>query len=166
MPGAPAVRAYIGLGSNLADPLRQIEKATGAIARLPQTNLVARSSLYRTSPHGVNARQPDYVNAVASVDTHLAPEALLSLLNSIERAQRRRRSARNAPRSIDLDLLLYGAHRRGGRRLRIPHPRLHERAFVLRPLLELAPDAHIPGLGRARKFAHRTRAQRVVVLRT
>ncbi len=160
---APAThRVFIGIGSNLADPRIQIDRACAALARLPGTRLVARSSLYRTAPHGVNARQPDYVNAVAEIATTLAPEELLRGLQQIERAQRRRRSAPNAPRSIDLDLLLYGARRRRSRTLQIPHPRLHERAFVLKPLLQLAPSVHIPGLGCARKYLLRTRGQRVV----
>lgn len=153
--------AFVGLGSNLANPARQLARGFAALARLPRTRLVATSSLYRSAPVGVLARQPDYVNAVAMVETTLRPEALLGALRAIERGQRRRRAAKNAPRSLDLDLLLYGAQRRQGRQLLLPHPRLHVRAFVLQPLLELAPDVAVPGLGRARRYLPRTRAQRL-----
>ncbi len=161
---ARPVQAYIGLGSNLADPRAQIARAVAAIDRLPHTSLAAQSSLYRTAPHGVSARQPDYLNAVVKIETSLHPASLLRALQDIERAQRRRRSAPNAPRSIDLDLLLYGTHRRASRELSLPHPRLHRRAFVLKPLVELSPAIVIPGLGCARKFLHRARTQRVVRL--
>jgi 2-amino-4-hydroxy-6-hydroxymethyldihydropteridine diphosphokinase len=153
--------AFVGLGSNLADPVRQLARGVAAIARLPRTRLVAASSLYRSAPVGVLARQPDYVNAVAMVETALRPEALLAALRAIERGHRRRRAARNAPRSLDLDLLLFGAQRRQGRHLLLPHPRLHLRAFVLRPLVELAPDIVVPGRGRARRFLPRTKTQRL-----
>jgi 2-amino-4-hydroxy-6-hydroxymethyldihydropteridine diphosphokinase len=155
------IEAFVGIGSNLANPRRQIELAIDALTRLPATRVVVRSSLYRTAPHGVIARQPDYLNAVALLETTLAPEALLRGLQEIERAHRRRRTRPNAPRSLDLDLLVYGAHRRSSRRLRLPHPRLHQRAFVLKPLLEIAPEISIPGLGRARKFLPVARSQRV-----
>ena len=154
-------RAYVGLGSNLADPAAQLAAAFTALAALPDTRLVLRSSLYRTAPIGVSARQPDYVNAIAVLETSLAPRQLLAALQAIERRHRRRRSMPNAPRSLDLDLLLYGGHHRTGRRLLLPHPRLHVRAFVLKPLLELAPGIAIPGRGRARKFLPRCGAQRV-----
>jgi 2-amino-4-hydroxy-6-hydroxymethyldihydropteridine diphosphokinase len=159
---AVVTRAYVGLGSNLADPTRQLAAALVALAQLPHTRLAARSSLYRTAPMGVIARQPDYFNAVAALDTTLTPRQLLAALQAIERRQRRRRTFANAPRSLDLDLLLYGGHRRNGRRLLLPHPRLHLRAFVLRPLIEVAPGIIIPGRGRARKFLPRSRAQRVL----
>ena len=158
------VEAFIGVGSNLANPGLQIDRALAAIARIAQTRIVARSRLYRTAPQGVSARQPDYLNAVARVITLLRPEALLRALQQIERAQRRRRSAPNAARTIDLDLLLYGALRRRSRKLAVPHPRLHRRAFVLKPLLELSPDIAVPGVGRARKHLQRTRGQRVMRL--
>ncbi|HZQ60824.1 MAG TPA: 2-amino-4-hydroxy-6-hydroxymethyldihydropteridine diphosphokinase [Casimicrobiaceae bacterium] len=161
---SPEVEAFVGIGSNLADPRRQIERAMHALSHLPHTRLIAQSSLYRTAPHGVTALQPDYINAVAMLATGLSPEALLHELQAIERAHRRRRSAPNAPRSLDLDLLLYGAHRRRSARLHVPHPRLHRRAFVLKPLLEIAPDVAIPGLGRARKFLPGARSQRVFLL--
>lgn len=155
-------RAHVGLGSNLADPTRQLTSAFAALAALPHTRLVAVSSLYRTAPVGGSARQPDYLNAVAALDTTLTPQQLLAALQAIERDHRRRRFAVNAPRSLDLDLLLYGGHRRAGRQLQVPHPRLHVRGFVLKPLLEVAPEIVIPGRGRARKFLPRCRVQRVV----
>ena len=158
---AAEVIAYVGLGSNLANPRRQVERALAAMTGLPGTRVVARSSLYRTAPQGTAGRQPPYVNAVVALATRLDADDLLRALQTIERAQRRRRSAPNAPRSIDLDLLVFGALRRAGVRLRLPHPRLHERAFVLRPLLEIAPQISIPGRGPARKYLPRTRAQRV-----
>jgi len=155
-------RAYVGLGSNLANPPHQLAIAFDALAQLPHTRVAARSSVYRTAPVGVMARQPDYFNAVAALDTTLSPTQLLAALQAIERRQRRRRTAVNAPRSLDLDLLLYGEHRRAGRRLLLPHPRLHERAFALRPLVEIAPGIIIPGRGRARRWLARSRDQRVV----
>jgi 2-amino-4-hydroxy-6-hydroxymethyldihydropteridine diphosphokinase len=163
-PARPVTRAYVGLGSNLADPAQQVAAAFAALAALPHTRLVARSSLYRTAPIGVVLRQPDYVNAVAALDTALSPRHLLAALQAIERRQRRRRSAPNAPRSLDLDLLLYGDRRHTGLELTLPHPRLHLRGFVLKPLLELAPAVAIPGRGRARRFLARCRAQRVLRL--
>src|SRR5690242_5029240 len=106
---AGSVDAFVALGSNLANPRRQISKALAALARLPRTRIMATSSLYRTAPHGVTSRQPPYLNAVVQLATALGPDALLNALQTIERAQKRRRRARNAPRSIDLDLLTYGA---------------------------------------------------------
>lgn len=156
-----ATRAYVGLGSNLAGPVRQLETAMAELGALPNTHLAAVSSFYRSAPIGGAARQPDYVNAVAALDTLLTPRRLLHALQAIERRHRRRRARANSPRSLDLDLLLYGAHRVAGRELQLPHPRLHLRAFVLDPLLEIAPDVAIPGRGRARKLLPRCRAQRI-----
>jgi len=158
------VVAFVGLGSNLAGPARQLTRAIAALAALPQTRLVAVSSFYRSVPIGAAARQPDFINAVAAVQTSLTADALLGALRTLERAARRRRTGANAPRSLDLDLLLYGPLRRRGRKLAVPHPRLHLRAFVLRPLLELSPQIAIPGRGRARKFLPRTRTQRIARL--
>jgi 2-amino-4-hydroxy-6-hydroxymethyldihydropteridine diphosphokinase len=140
--------AYIGIGSNLEDPQAQVEHAFDELARLPRTRLSARSSLYRSTPVGY-AAQPDFINAVAELDTELAARELLAELQSIEARQGRRRSFANAPRTLDLDLLLYGDARIDGPQLVVPHPRMHERAFVLRPLVEIAPHATIPGRGTA-----------------
>ena len=160
--------AYVGLGSNLERPRRQLVRATRALARVPATRIVGVSPYYLTAPIGVTTAQPDFVNAVAVLDTALAPRALLRHLQSIERRQRRRRdpgAARNQPRTLDLDLLLYGRRRLATAFLTLPHPRMHERSFVLRPLLDVAPVASIPGRGRARAALARTRAQRIAPTR-
>ncbi len=161
-----AILAFVGLGSNLAGPARQVTRAIGAIAAFPQTRLLAASSFYRSVPIRVAARQPDFINAVVAIETSLTADALFAALRAIERAARRRRTGANAPRSLDLDLLLYGGLRRAGRKLVVPHPRLHLRAFVLLPLLELSPQIAIPGRGRARKFLPCTRAQNIARLST
>jgi 2-amino-4-hydroxy-6-hydroxymethyldihydropteridine diphosphokinase len=138
------MRACVGLGSNLAHPRRQIARAVAALARLPRTRVLALSPNYVTAPVGVDDAQPDYVNAVAVLDTRLAPRALLDRLNGIERRQRRKRGARNAARTLDLDLLLFGRRRMRVPRLSLPHPRMQGRAFVLRPLTDVAPSITIP----------------------
>ncbi len=143
-----AVRAFIGLGSNLDDPPRQLGLALDRIAELPGTRLVATSGLWRTPPWGV-IEQPAFVNAVAGIDTGLAPRALLDALLAIERALGRVRDGeRWGPRRIDLDLLVYGDQRVDEEGLVVPHPRLRERAFVLVPLAEVAPSVEVPGQGR------------------
>jgi 2-amino-4-hydroxy-6-hydroxymethyldihydropteridine diphosphokinase len=142
--------SYIGLGSNLGEPIALLAAAFAALSRIPDTRLAARSSLYRSAPVGVPA-QPDFVNAVARVETGLPPGALLDALQAIERALGRERPFPGAPRTLDLDLLLYGSQRIATGRLTVPHPRMHERAFVLLPLLELDPDAQIPDRGAARE---------------
>lgn len=156
-------RAYVGLGSNLAHPRRQIAKALARIDAAGSMRVVRVSRNYLSAPVG-GIPQPDYVNAVALVRTTLSPRALLRQLHAIERRQHRRRDAttpRNAPRTLDLDLLLYGARRMHAPQLTIPHPRMHERAFVLKPLTDIAPAATIPGRGLARRFLARTRGQRI-----
>ena len=152
--------AYIGLGSNLGEPVAQLFAALEAMARMPETGLVARSSLYRSAPIGEPA-QPDFVNAVARVETALAPEALLEALQHIERAHGRARPFPGAPRTLDLDLLLYGSQRVATGRLCVPHPRMHQRAFVLLPLLELDADVDIPGRGAARAYLPAVTGQRI-----
>ena len=143
----PATMAYVGLGSNLEDPLSQIRQALVQLDSIPGTRVVARSSFYRTAPVGL-LEQPDFINAVASVQTTLKPQALLAALLAVENRQGRRRTIRNAPRTLDLDLLLYGEKIFDIEGLTLPHPRLHERAFVLAPLAEIAPGTIIPGRGR------------------
>jgi len=141
-------RAFIALGSNLDDPVAQLERAFNAIGQLPGTRLLARSSLYCSAPVGFQD-QPDFINAVALIETALEPHALLEALLAIEHQHGRVRDLRNGPRVLDLDVLLYDAlvcHEHG---LTLPHPRMHERAFVLEPLLEIAPDCVIPGVGAA-----------------
>ena len=144
----PPVRAAIALGSNLEDPEAQVRRGFDELAALPETRVTARSSLYRTAPVGY-AEQPDFVNACALVDTRLAPRALLDELLAIEKRHGRVRAVPNGPRTLDLDIVLYGEATVAEPGLAIPHPRAHERAFVLQPLLEVWPDAVIPGRGRA-----------------
>jgi 2-amino-4-hydroxy-6-hydroxymethyldihydropteridine diphosphokinase len=131
--------AYVGVGSNLDDPRKRVLQALDELDRLPHTRVVKRSSLYRTAPVGY-ASQPDFVNAVAQLETGLPAERLLAELQEVEARHGRERSFPNAPRTLDLDLLLYGDARIDLPALTIPHPRMHERAFVLKPLLEIAPD--------------------------
>lgn len=142
--------AFIGLGSNLEDPRSQLRSAFVAIGELPGTRLVAQSSLYRSAPLGY-PDQPDFVNAVAKIATDLSPQALLQALLQIEHRHGRERTFRNAPRTLDLDILLYDDVQLQEHGLTIPHPQMHLRAFVLQPLLEIAPDASIPALGQARR---------------
>ncbi len=142
-------RAYVGLGANLGEPRRQVEAALGELDAIPRTRLLKASSLYRSVPMGY-AQQPEYVNAVAELETGLAASALLAALQAIESRHGRSRSFANAPRTLDLDILLFGDAMLSEPGLTIPHPRMHERAFVLNPLLELAPDAEVPGRGAAR----------------
>jgi 2-amino-4-hydroxy-6-hydroxymethyldihydropteridine diphosphokinase len=132
------VTAFIGIGANLGDPVRAVRGAIASLGGLPATRLVRASSLYRTAPH--EAGGPDYVNAVAQVETALEPLALLDALQQLESQTGRERPYRNAPRTLDLDLLLYGGERMATPRLVVPHPRMHERAFVLVPLAEIAPE--------------------------
>ncbi len=141
-----ATTAYVGLGSNLQDPAAQLKSAFAALAALPSTSVVARSSLYRSAPVGY-ADQPDFVNAVIALETELAPRALLDALLEIERRHGRVREFQNSPRTLDLDVLLYGDLQLREPGLTIPHPRMHERAFVLVPLAEIAPRQAIPGMG-------------------
>jgi 2-amino-4-hydroxy-6-hydroxymethyldihydropteridine diphosphokinase len=144
---APA-RAFIGLGANLGDPEAQVRRACAALAELPRTRLLAASSLYRSAPVGV-VGQLDFVNAVAEVETALGARALLQALLDEESRFGRTREFPNAPRTLDLDLLLYGDRVIAEPGLVVPHPRMHERAFVLAPLAEISPDIAIPGRGRA-----------------
>jgi 2-amino-4-hydroxy-6-hydroxymethyldihydropteridine diphosphokinase len=140
--------AYIGLGSNLNNPCQQLQCAFDELDLLAQTRVLARSSLYRSAPLGY-ADQPDYANAVAKILTELNPQDLLQSLLQIEYKHGRERTFRNAPRTLDLDMLLYDDMEIQVPNLTIPHPQMHLRAFVLRPLLEIAPDVGIPGKGLA-----------------
>ena len=140
------VTAYVALGANLEAPVAQVKAGIAALAALPRTRLIAQSSLYRTAPVGY-ADQPDYINAVAAVETALAARELLDALLAIELEHGRVRKFANAPRTLDLDVLLYGAAQVREEGLTIPHPRMHERAFVLAPLAEIAPRCTIPGRG-------------------
>ncbi len=140
-------RAYIGLGSNLQAPRRQLERALEALAALPRSQVLKASRFYRSPPLGP-ADQPDYLNAVALLETELAPLALLDRLQALENAQGRVRTRRWGPRTLDLDLLLYDRRRIDHPRLQVPHPGIAERDFVLKPLAEIAPGLEVPGLGR------------------
>ena len=150
--------AFIGLGSNLEDPKSQLQRALAELDGIPDTRLIAHSSLYRSAPLGC-PDQPEFVNAVAKIETGLTPQALLQVLLQIEHRHDRKRTFRNAPRTLDLDILLYGDMRLHEHGLTIPHPQMHLRAFVLKPLLEIAPDCNIPGIGHARHALHDCRNQ-------
>ena len=140
-------RAFIGIGANLGHPAVAVREAARALNALPGTSGFSLSPLYRSAP--VDASGPDFVNAVAAFNTPLDAQALLAELQAIEQAHGRERPFRNAPRTLDLDLLLLGARVVNEARLTVPHPRLQGRAFVLRPLLDLDPEVQIPGLGAA-----------------
>ena len=162
MTSAPS-KACIALGANIGEPLRQIEAGFTALAALPATRLLARSSLYRSAPVGY-ADQPDFINAVAIIETSLAPHVLLDALLNVERVNGRVREFPNAPRTLDLDIVLYGdsvVHDPG---LTIPHARMLERAFVMVPLAEVAPEMRVPGHGTVRELAARVDADSVAQL--
>jgi len=147
--------AYVALGSNLEDPRAQVERAIDALEGLPDSRLVLRSSLYRSRPLGP-VEQPDFVNATAGLLTALSPAELLVELQSLEsRLGRERPAVRWGPRRIDLDLLVHGAERRDEPGLTLPHPGIADRAFVLVPLAEIAPDLMVPALGRVRALLAR-----------
>ncbi len=152
--------AYVALGANLGDPVATIAAAIAALADPPATRLLAASSLYRTAPVGLK-NQPDFINAVAALETSLTPRDLLEALFAIEARFGRSRGVPNAPRTLDLDLLLYGETTLDETRLTLPHPRMHQRAFVLLPLLEIAPACRIPGLGAARALLDGCNGQRI-----
>jgi len=144
--------AYVGIGSNLEDPREQVCTAFAELDCLQGTRLVAKSSLYVSAPLGP-AGQPDYINAVACLSTSLEPLVLLDELQSLEERHRRERRQHWGPRTLDLDILLYADQSIDLERLQIPHPHMHTRSFVLKPLLEIAPEIRIPGRGRAADWA-------------
>lgn len=152
--------AHIGLGANLEDPVRQVRQGFQELGRLPRTCLLVHSSLYRTAPVG-KLDQPDFVNAVAVLDTELSPRELLQELLALETRHGRVRSEPNGPRTLDLDLLLLGGRVIREPGLEVPHPRMHQRAFVLLPLAEVSPEAVIPGRGRVAELAVQVADQRV-----
>lgn len=154
---SPQVLAYVGVGANLDQPRRQVEQAITALHELPDTRVDARSSLYASAP--VDAPGPEYVNAVVAMRTTLAAAPLLQALHAIEARSGRVRTTVNAPRPLDLDLLLYGDLRSDDPALRLPHPRLHLRAFVLVPLLEIAPGLEVEGLGPLATWVQRVQVQ-------
>ena len=140
-------RYVVGLGANIGQPEHALLAALIALEADGRTRIRARSSLYRSAP--IESAGPDFLNAVIEIDSELCPRELLERLQSIERAAGRERPYRNAPRTLDLDLLLAGDRVIEEEGLSVPHPRMHQRAFVMRPLLELLPDVDIPGRGRA-----------------
>ena len=155
--------AYVGLGSNLGDARAHVLRAFEDLARLPETRLEARSALYRSAPLDAPG-QADYVNAAAGVDTELSAAQLLAALQEIERRHGRERPYANAPRTLDLDLLLYDEAAFASAMLTLPHPRMHQRAFVLAPLAELDPRLEVPGRGSVRELLARCAGQRVARL--
>jgi 2-amino-4-hydroxy-6-hydroxymethyldihydropteridine diphosphokinase len=155
--------AWVGIGANLGDARANVLDAIERLTRLPGARLLQTSSLYRTAP--IDSSGDDYVNAVASLDTALDAHALLQALFAIEQAHGRERPYRNAPRTLDLDLLLYGDQViDNAPTLVVPHPRMHERAFVLAPLAEVAPDLVIPGRGAVRALLADVGDQGIAVL--
>jgi 2-amino-4-hydroxy-6-hydroxymethyldihydropteridine pyrophosphokinase len=154
------IRAFIGLGSNLGDSEFLLLGTFDELDTLPSTRLVARSSLYRSAPLGYTD-QPDFINAVAEIETGLSPRQLLEALLDMEHRHGRVRDFLNGPRTLDLDILLYDGlmvHEPG---LTLPHPRIGDRAFVLRPLLEIAPDCVVPGVGPAAGLLYNCEDQRL-----
>jgi len=154
-------RAYVGLGGNLGRPAEQLRAGCAALARLPATRLLAVSSFYRSAPVGV-VQQPDFINAVCAIETALPALELMRRLLAIEQEHGRVRGAeRGTARALDLDLLLYGAETIATAELTLPHPRMHERAFVLAPLAEIAPDLDLPGHGSVTALLGACAGQRV-----
>lgn len=161
------VRCYVALGANLGDPVATVRAAISALCGLPDCRMVAESSLYCTAPVGLK-HQPDFINAVVAIDTVLPAPTLMSLLFRMEEKFGRQRTpngARNLARTLDLDLLLYGDQTDTNPALTLPHPRMHERAFVLAPLAEIAPDTKIPGYASVAELlasCHDQRIERLV----
>lgn len=154
-PAAPWTEAYIALGSNLDDPRAQVLRAANELKELPRSRFVGRSSLYASPPLG-GMKQPDYINAVAAIQTQLGADELLDELQAIEgRMGRPAVHERWGPRIIDLDLLLLGTQRCATARLTLPHPEIVQRSFVLYPLAELAPELVLPGIGRVSELKDR-----------
>jgi len=153
------IEAYIGVGANLGDALATVKAAVARLGKLPQSRLDAQSSLFRTAP--INAGGDDYINAVVRLQTALSAEALLPALQAVEQEFGRERPYQNAPRTLDLDILLYGEREIASALLTVPHPRLTERAFALIPLLQLDPFVKIPGNGAAHTFAPSVAGQRI-----
>ena len=151
------VAAFIGIGANLGNPVENVKRALSHLATLPGTTLTQQSSLFRTAP--VDADGDDFINAVAHLQTSLSPIELLHALQGIENDFSRERPYTNAPRTLDLDMLLYGAHNITTDELTVPHPRLTRRAFALIPLLQIDPFIVIPGLGPAHTFVQNVSEQ-------
>lgn len=158
MPGNE-VRAFVGAGANLGDAVRAVREAVQSLGRIEGCRLGRCSSLYRSAPW--QAQGPDFINAVVELHTTLRAETLLQRLQSIESAGGRVRSVRNAPRTLDLDLLLYGELVQNLAALTLPHPRLHQRAFVLQPLAEIDSGLVLPGLGPIGPWLEKAAVQRI-----
>lgn len=156
-------RAYIALGSNLRDPVQEVRQAMVELGTLPGTRVVRPSSLYRTAPLGYDD-QPDFINAVAEIETSLEPVALLRAILALETQHGRERPFTNAPRVLDLDLLLYDQVSMNSQELTLPHPRMHERGFVLLPLAEIAPDLQLADHGKVMDLAAQCADQGVALL--
>ncbi|MBI3729048.1 MAG: 2-amino-4-hydroxy-6-hydroxymethyldihydropteridine diphosphokinase [Burkholderiales bacterium] len=159
-----SVQVFIGIGANLGDASVTVSKAIAALAQLPDTTLVAHSALFGSAP--IDSSGDDYVNAVAELASNLSATDLLQHLQAIELAHGRERPYRNAPRTLDLDLLLYGDEKINTSDLQVPHPRMTDRAFVLLPLLQLSADISIPGKGRAQSYVAAVANQRIQELPT
>lgn len=151
---------FVGLGSNLADPQAQVLRAMRELDDLRQVHVLLRSSLYRSAPVGY-IDQPDFINAVVQLQTTLSPRGMLDELLALELRYGRTREFINAPRTLDLDVLLYDDRQHHEHGLTIPHPQMHLRAFVLQPLLEIAPGCIIPGIGPAAEAARKCETQHV-----
>lgn len=152
---------FVALGSNLNSPETQVRRGIQALNELPRTRVVAASDLYLTAPLGLPGDHPDFINAVCELHTALEPHALLEALHAMERRLGRMRGSVIGSRIIDLDLLLYGDREIHDRVLTVPHPRMHLRAFVLRPLHQIAPEANVPGQGSVGKLLETVREQRI-----
>lgn len=152
-------RWMLGLGANLGDARGALERTLSRLRQHSDLQVIAVSSLWRSAP--VGAEGPDFLNAVLAIDTALAPQAMLTLAQSLESEEGRVRPHRNAPRTLDVDLLLAGSLVLETPLLTLPHPRMHQRAFVLAPLLEIDPLVHIPRLGRAADWASACTGQRI-----
>ena len=150
--------AFVALGSNLIDPISQVESAFVALENLPNTRVLKKSSLYQTAPIGYELEQlrqrPDFINAVVEIETDLKPLELLDAILEIENQAGRERPFPNAPRVLDCDLLLYESVSMDTKKLSLPHPRMHERGFVLLPLFEIAPHLSLPNHGRIATLIH------------
>jgi 2-amino-4-hydroxy-6-hydroxymethyldihydropteridine diphosphokinase len=149
------VTVFVGLGSNLQQPIVQLQQAIRELSALPASGVLKVSSFYETAPVGI-VDQPMFINAVAMLQTELEPHLFLQCLLAIEAGHARVRGPRNGPRTLDLDILLFAGLRIDEAHLVVPHPRMHERAFVLIPLLEIAPEVDIPGKGAARIWLAKT----------
>lgn len=153
-------RAFIALGSNLKNPIHQVNQAIKELTKLPETKLLVYSSLYCSAPIG-RLDQPDFINAVAQIETQLTPQALLVALLEIEQRYGRIRESINSPRTLDLDILIYDDLQCHEDNLTLPHPRMCQRAFVLQPLMEISPDCYIPGHGVISKLVAACSKQRL-----